>query len=271
MEKLFGQIDGLSRRQCDDLHALRDISVARSDIVTRELAEAMLAISEEIRREVAVFIDRSGQVLMVSVGQADKAPVLALSKRRWQYGYAGVRCVHTHPGATAHLSEPDISALKNLRYDAMIAIARPEGKLRASVAMLEPVDGMLADARVVGAEDLDWATFTRLPLADQLLHYEGLLARQSTVATGSEKERVILILQPKGNTQDDVEIAREELCELADTAGLDVVNVIVQVMRGNQHKLGAGKLEEIAVLVQNEAADVVVFDQALTPSYNQML
>lgn len=42
-------------------------------------------------------------------------------------------------------------------------------------------------------------------------------------------------------------------------------------MRGNQHKLGAGKLEEIAVLVQNEAADVVVFDQALTPSYNQML
>lgn len=271
MEKLFGQIDGLSRRQCDDLHALRDISVARSEIVTRELAEAMLAISEEIRREVAVFIDRSGQVLMVSVGQADKAPVLALSKRRWQYGYAGVRCVHTHPGATAHLSEPDISALKNLRYDAMIAIARPEGKLRASVAMLEPVDGMLADARVVGAEDLDWATFTRLPLADQLLHYEGLLARQSTVATGSDKERAILILQPKGNTQDDVEIAREELCELADTAGLDVVDVIVQVMRGNQHKLGAGKLEEIAVLVQNEAADVVVFDQALTPSYNQML
>lgn len=133
-----------------------------AEIVTRELAEAMLAISEEIRREVAVFIDRSGQVLMVSVGQADKAPVLALSKRRWQYGYAGVRCVHTHPGATAHLSEPDISALKNLRYDAMIAIARPEGKLRASVAMLEPVDGMLADARVVGAEDLDWATFTRL-------------------------------------------------------------------------------------------------------------
>lgn len=271
MEKLFGQIDGLSRRQCDDLHALRDISVARSEIVTRELAEAMLAISEEIRREVAVFIDRSGQVLMVSVGQADKAPVLALSKRRWQYGYAGVRCVHTHPGATAHLSEPDISALKNLRYDAMIAIARPEGKLRASVAMLEPVDGMLADARVVGAEDLDWATFTRLPLADQLLHYEGLLARQSTVATGSEKERAILILQPEGRAQDDVEIAREELCELADTAGLDVVDVIVQVMRGNQHKLGAGKLEEIAVLVQNEAADVVVFDQALTPSYNQML
>ena len=100
MEKLFGQIDGLSRRQCDDLHALRDISVARSEIVTRELAEAMLAISEEIRREVAVFIDRSGQVLMVSVGQADKAPVLSLSKRRWQYGYAGVRCVHTHPGAS---------------------------------------------------------------------------------------------------------------------------------------------------------------------------
>lgn len=165
MEKLFGQIDGLSRRQCDDLHALRDISVARSEIVTRELAEAMLAISEEIRREVAVFIDRSGQVLMVSVGQADKAPVLALSKRRWQYGYAWrALCAYA-----SRRDGPSFGAgyqrAENLRYDAMIAIARPEGKLRASVAMLEPVDGMLADARVVGAEDLDWATFTRLPLA----------------------------------------------------------------------------------------------------------
>ena len=271
MEKLYGQIDGLSRRQCDDLQALRSITVARSDLVTRELAEAMLTISEEIRREVAVFIDRSGQVLMVSVGQADKAPVLALSKRRWQYGYAGVRCVHTHPGATAHLSDPDLSALKNLRYDCMIAIARPQGKLRASVAMLEPVDGMLADARIVGANDLDWATFTRLPLAAQLLAYEGQLARQNTVATGSDKERAILILQPEGCNQEEAATAREELEELASTAGLEVVDVVVQRVRAGQHRLGGGKLEELAMCVQNEAADVVVFDQTLTPSYNQLL
>ncbi len=30
MEKLLGQIDGLSRRQCDDLHALRDIREHRA-------------------------------------------------------------------------------------------------------------------------------------------------------------------------------------------------------------------------------------------------
>ena len=271
MEKLFGQIDGLSRRQCDDLHALAEQTVARGDILTRALAEAMLAISTEIRREVAVFIDRNGQVQMVSVGQSDKAPVLALSKRRWQYGYAGVRCVHTHPSGTAHLSEPDLSALKNLRYDAMAAIAWQGDTLRAAVAMLEPVDGALTEAKLVGAEDLDWQTFTSLPLAAQLVQYESLLVRQNATTTGAEKERAILVLQPDQWAQDEVEIAREELKELADTAGLAVVSVVVQVMRGNQHKLGQGKVEELAMLVQNEAADVVVFDQTLTPSYNQML
>ena len=97
------------------------------------------------------------------------------------------------------------------------------------------------------------------------------MQRQITIATSSEKERAILILQPEQRTQHTVEIAEEELRELADTAGLEVAQVVVQVMKGNQHKIGSGKLEEIAMLVQNEAADVVIFDQALTPSYNQML
>lgn len=270
MEKLFGQIDGLSRRQCEDLHALRNLVVPRSECCTRALAEAMLAISLEIRREVAVFIDRNGQVILVSVGQADKAPVVALQKRRWQYGYAGVRCIHTHPGGTAHLSDADLSALKNLHYDCMVAIVRENEVLKAAVAMLQPMNGMLTDAKSVGAEDLDWKTFASLPLSSQLAHYESLLIRQYTSSTQQEKERAILIMQPAQREQSENSLAREELEELATTAGLSVVAVITQLMRGNQHKLGQGKLEEIAMCVQNEAADVVVFDQALTPSYNRM-
>lgn len=271
MEKLFGQIDGLSRRQCNDLQALAEYVVPRDEIVSRDLAESMLQISEEIKREVAVFIDRSGQILSVSVGQADKAPVLALKKRRWQEGYAGVRCVHTHPAATAHLSEPDISALKNLHYDAIVALAHEGDDIQVSVAMLEPVEGILSTEKVVGAECLTWKVFTHLPLMKQLFAYESLLLRQSTIATDSDKERAILVLQPEQRAQEEAALAREELEELADTAGLEVVGVVVQVMRGNQRRLGDGKLEEIGLLVQNEAADVVIFDQALTPSYNQML
>lgn len=271
MDKLVGQIDGLSRRQCSDLYALAAEPLARSEVLNLELAQRMMALSLEIKREVAIFVDRSGQVLLVSVGQADKAPVFALQTRRWQHGYAGVRCIHTHPGGTAHLSEADLSALKNLRFDMMLALAAEKDALRVAVAMLAPVEGALTEAQVVAAENLSWARFQALPLFEQLAACEAALIRQPTIATDSDKERAILVLQPEQRRQDEVEIAREELEELADTAGLDVIAVVIQAMRGNQHKLGGGKLDELAMRVQNEAVDVVVFDQALTPSYNQML
>lgn len=271
MDRLTGRIDGLSRRQCDDLRALADIVVPRGEVANEELAQAMLAISLEIKREVAVFIDRSGQILMVSVGQVDKAPVFDLKRRRWQSGYAGVRCVHTHPSGTAHFSEADLSALKSLHYDCMVAIAMQGSAVRVAVSLLAPVAEALTDAEILLAEDLSWTTFSKLSVMARVQLFERELERQPSVATESEKERAILVLQPAQRAQHELDIAKEELEELAATAGLEVVGVIVQIMKGNQHKIGAGKLEEIAMLVQNEAADVVVFDQALTPSYNQML
>lgn len=271
MDRLTGRIDGLSRRQCDDLRALADIVVPRGEVANEDLAQAMLAISLEIKREVAVFIDRSGQILMVSVGQADKAPVFDLKRRRWQSGYAGVRCVHTHPSGTAHFSEADLSALKSLHYDCMVAIAMQGSAVRVAVSLLAPVAEALTDAEILLAEDLSWTNFSKLSVMARVQLFERELERQPSVATESEKERAVLVLQPAQRAQHELDIAKEELEELAATAGLEVVGVIVQIMKGNQHKIGAGKLEEIAMLVQNEAADVVVFDQALTPSYNQML
>lgn len=271
MAKLVGKIDGLSRRQCNDLQALSEMGMTRGEIVSDILAQAMLAISCEIKREVAVFIDRNGQVLLVSVGRVDQAPVFDLKKKRWQLGYAGVRCVHTHPSGVARLSDADLSAMQNLHYDCMVALAEHQGSVCVAVAMLAPVERSLSHAEILLEENLSWNQFVTLPVYDQLLEFEAELQRQMTTATSNEKERAILILQPEQRAQHTVDIAEEELRELADTAGLEVAQVVIQVMKGNQHKIGSGKLEEIAMLVQNEAADVVIFDQALTPSYNQML
>ena len=213
MDKLVGQIDGLSRRQCSDLHAFAAEPLARSEVLNLELAQRMMALSLEIKREVAIFVDRSGQVLLVSVGQADKAPVFALQTRRWQHGYAGVRCIHTHPGGTAHLSEADLSALKNLRFDMMLVLAAEKDALRVAVAMLAPVEGALTKAQVVAAENLSWARFQALPLFEQLATCEAALIRQPTIATDSDKERAILVLQPEQRRQDEVEIVKRALLD----------------------------------------------------------
>ena len=271
MAKLVGKIDGLSRRQCTDLQALSDITTTRGEMVERILAENMLALSLEIKREVACFIDRNGQVLLISVGALNQAPVFELKKKRWQLGYAGVRCVHTHPSGTAKLSDADISALESLHFDEMIAIAPQKDDIAVAVAMLAPVEHSLTNPEILLSENLSWQAFQELPIHQQLLEFEAELVRQKTIVTEHEKERALLVLQPDGRNPSEAAIAEEELRELADTAGLEVVCVVSQTLKGNQHKIGSGKLSEIALMVQNEACDVVVFDQTLTPSYNQML
>ena len=271
MAKLVGKIDGLSRRQCNDLQALSDILIAKGEVLSEEFAEAMLKISYEIKKEVAVFINRSGRVLLISVGKGDHAPVYELHQKRWQHAYAGVSCVHTHLSGQSRLSDADLSALQNLRYDCMVALTEKNDCIDASVAMLMPTNGSLIEPEITLVENLSLEQFLALPIFQNLLSFESSLQRQATISTNNDKERAILILQPQQNDRDTIDIAKEELCELADTAGLIVVKVVVQVLKRNQRKLGRGKLEEIAMLIQNENADVVVFDQELTPSYNQMV
>jgi GTP-binding protein HflX len=64
-----------------------------------------------------------------------------------------------------------------------------------------------------------------------------------------------------------------ELNLLADTAGLNVVGQITQKLdQPNVHTfIGAGKIEEIQALVEEAQADVIVFDEELSPRHQREL
>ena len=71
----------------------------------------------------------------------------------------------------------------------------------------------------------------------------------------------------------DREAALDELKGLVKTAGVSVVGEIVQ-FRDNPHPahcLGTGKLEELRELVESTDAEMVVFDNNLTPSQGRAL
>ncbi len=90
--------------------------------------------------------------------------------------------------------------------------------------------------------------------------------RKETTNLGAETERVVLArMMPTDETQDHDPL--EELRGLAKTAGCHVVGGIVQ--RRDQPDsstfLGKGKIQELAMLVEAEEADAVVFDNDLTP------
>lgn len=64
-----------------------------------------------------------------------------------------------------------------------------------------------------------------------------------------------------------------ELAQLADTAGAEVVGKLIQRLPkpSKSHYLGKGKLEELAILKEKTHYDVVIFDDELSPLQQQTL
>ena len=87
-------------------------------------------------------------------------------------------------------------------------------------------------------------------------------------------ERAVLVGTPRGNQADAR--ARENLAELGrltDTAGGEIVGQVVQRIRtpGPRFHLGKGKAAELAELVREREAELVIFDDELTPAQGKNL
>ncbi len=92
---------------------------------------------------------------------------------------------------------------------------------------------------------------------------------KGTIATQTIPERALLVaVVAKGNGDRwSVENSLEELTQLADTAGANVVGKLIQRLPvpSKTHYLGKGKLEELLSLRDSINYDVVIFDDELSP------
>ena len=82
-------------------------------------------------------------------------------------------------------------------------------------------------------------------------------------------ERVVLVgVKLKTQLKSDVEDSLEELGQLAETAGLEVIYKIVQPREtpDSAYYIGEGKIAELGALIGEAGADAVVFDNELTPA-----
>ncbi|MEG1501379.1 MAG: GTPase HflX, partial [Clostridiales bacterium] len=86
-------------------------------------------------------------------------------------------------------------------------------------------------------------------------------------------EKAILVALSAGASQEEVELSLTELASLAKTAGIEVVSQVIQ----NRSKacsatyIGKGKAEEISFLAQNLDADLIIFDDEITPAAQRNL
>ena len=89
----------------------------------------------------------------------------------------------------------------------------------------------------------------------------------------SPRERAILVGVERPNSEWSLDSSLAELERLADTAGADTVCCTTQRLDAPNPRtfIGSGKAEEIASLCRSYAADLVVFDDELTPSQQSNL
>ncbi len=273
-KRIQGEIQNLKPHITRELQSLYDLSVPVGQLSTKELNERLIAVTEEIGREVAVYVDRKGRIIEISVGSTWTVDLPAVDARS-EVRLSGVRCIHTHPSGDTELSDPDISSLRRLRFDAMAAIGRLSGESVGCLGFFtgeKEEDGTL-EVQLFGPVRADYLNRIRLTPLIQSINKR--LSRERTQATDDEEERAVLagIDAPMTCALWTTEDSLAELAELARTAGATVVGTFVQKKAKPDTSLflGRGKVEEMAMFIQNERATLVIFDEELTPSQQRNL
>lgn len=187
---------------------------------------------------------------------------------RWRTGRGrlrGLRCIHTHLKGEP-LSQEDLTDLALLRLDLMAAIGVDKKGLPSnfSMAYLLPKnpEGQLwkvENYRSFYEVELDFVEFVK-ELEDQL-------EKDFSVYELENQEKAILVSVVPRNSNYPIEESLEELKELAKTAGLKVIDTVIQRPKelNPKYLMGSGKAKELMIKALQTGADIIVFDQNLTP------
>jgi GTP-binding protein HflX len=101
------------------------------------------------------------------------------------------------------------------------------------------------------------------------------MPKKKPIPTTPPRERAFLVGVEiyQQNALLPLEDSLNELDRLADTAGLEVVGELTQKLNrpNSETFIGAGKVEELAALVEDSLADVVIFDDELSPRHQREL
>ena len=275
MNDIFGNIKGIRNSVIEELQTLYDVRLASGQLLTGELALKMADITDFINREVSVYISRSGQVVAVAVGNDQSVELPPVEGRRGSSRLSGVRCVHTHPGGNPNLSGVDISALKNNRFDAMVAIGVTSPDFTQSVMTFAMITGIDENEQyqVEGYGPLTFAEAEGIYFPNLVATVERILDKQSgSTSLAQGTERTILVGMEYAGGAGIVgwtaEDSLEELKQLADTAGAEVVAKFLQKRPKPDPAffIGKGKVQELVLYVQQENIDLCIFDDELSPA-----
>ena len=271
MREIKGNIKGIRDSVIAELQKLYDMQSPQ--LVSQELAVKLADVTEYINREISVYITRSGQIIEIAVGDNATVELPSFSGRRGAGRLSGIRCIHTHPGGNPYLSGVDISALKNNKYDAMVAIGVVSPDFTKSELTFGLITGIDSNenytAECYGPYSIEDAE--NINFVNTVSTIERILDKQTgTASLQVMSERAILIGMEWGRNDSlwTVDDSLEELKQLADTAGATVIKKFIQKRPKPDPAffIGRGKVQELALYAQQENIDLCIFDDELSPA-----
>lgn len=254
-----GNLKGIRSVTVEQIKALYDIRMQQYEFASAELVEALCALTEAIGREISVYISRDGQIRDVSVGDAAKVTMPSMRVVRNEDRLCGVRCIHTHPGGSGMLSDVDVGTLRTMKLDAMAAIGVRDA---APVNMYAAYYTESEDGAALLYGPMRASKLPQRALIEEIFIADAALRRTASDVAERKNERAILVGLDGGAGESTL----DELAQLADTAGAQVVGRFVQKKQtvDNATYIGSGKADELSLAGSALEADVFIFDDELT-------
>ena len=176
----------------------------------------------------------------------------------------GIRLIHTHL-KNEPLSEDDLTDLALLRLDVISAIG----------VLADGLPGLVYMAHLLPPNPEEKVYEIHPPVSIHQFHFSlgpflsaleaEFDSRQRTRQVGKTERAILVSASMKSRI--DQEASIEELAELARSARLTPIDRVIQRPKSLHPKflLGQGKLKEVIMKALQEQADLLVFDQNLTP------
>lgn len=254
--------------QLKGLERLYRRRIPPDELITSDLSREMVELSREIRRQLGILVNRSGDVEYVLVGDERGLyiPELAdypLGKKLLR----GLRLIHTHLKGEA-LSDDDLTDLALLRLDLVAALqmSASDGQFFVQTACLAPPTLGKTPYKIEPPRSFDRFSMDFAAFVDTLEKSLEKAVKGTKEVKGGE-ERGILISVTK-LSHEEAEDSIEELKELARTAGVEVLDAVIQRPRqfNPRFLMGEGKMRDVVIRALQLGATLLVFDQELTPT-----
>ena len=252
----MGRIERLYRRR-----------IPPEKVVTLDVARECADLTFETRRQIGLLVNRQGQMESVIIGNDHELVIPHLSRTRSGLRLLrGVRLVHTHL-KNQPLTQDDLTDLALLRLDLIMALGVGKTGGLQDVYVAHNVPNSTKNQAYVLLKPCAFQSF-QMNCQEFIQSLEQDILKGCQVSKEGVREgRALLVSVGTGHVAFQQE-RLDELQELVRAQDVEVLGCVTQRPASIHPKyvVGSGKMKDLAIQALQSGADILIFDQDLTPA-----